>query len=212
MKIAILDDHLLLCQSLNNLLLRYDDIEVCDIYMHPQKLLDALVHQQYDVLVLDIMLPEMNGIDLLVELRKRNVSSKILFLSSITEVPTIRQVLRSGAHGYMSKDCQPEELYDALITLYDGGTYIGSNLRNILMRRIMVEEQQVYCLSPREKEVLQHICSGKTIKEAAFEIGLSPHTVQSYHKSIMRKFNLNRSVDLIVFAINNGLYYTKMQA
>jgi two-component system invasion response regulator UvrY len=114
--------------------------------------------------------------------------------------------LRSGASGYLCKDSSPEELADALITVYHGEPYIGESLRPSLLRNTLAEEQFVYNLSPREKEVLKLVCDGKTIKESAYEMELSVNTVQTYYKTILKKFNLNRTADLIVFAMQNGLY------
>lgn len=210
MRIALIDDHQLLTNSLYELLIQYENIECIRVYNSPSAFLKACNEEIFDVIVIDIILPEMNGMELLSVLKGNNVTSKILFLTSITEVPTIRQALRKGADGYLGKDCTPDELYEAATTIMMGETYIGSSLRNSLIKRSLVEEKLVYHLSPREKEVLNLVCSGKTIKEAAYAMGLSIYTVQSYHKSILRKFNLNRSADLIVFAINNGLYYSEL--
>lgn len=109
-------------------------------------------------------------------------------------------------NGYLSKETSSDELADAILTIYHGETYIGESLRNSLVRSSLSEDKFVFNLSPREKEVLQHVCSGKTIKETAFDMDLSANTVQTYYKAILKKFNLNRTADLIVFAIQNGLY------
>ena len=148
----------------------------------------------------------MTGIDLLTSFKQQKRKVKVILLSSITEAQTIRYALRNGASGYLSKDSSIEELADALLTVHNGEAYIGENLRNILIRNSLTEDRFVYSLSPREKEVLIMVCSGKTIKETAYDMDLSVHTVQTYYKTILKKFNVNRTADLIVFAIKNGLY------
>jgi two-component system invasion response regulator UvrY len=88
-----------------------------------------------------------------------------------------------------------------------GGQFISPALEKSLIKSIFTEDQHVFHLSPREKEVLSLVCSGRTIKEMAYDMALSAHTVQTYQKKIMKKFKVNRTADLIVFAIQNGLYH-----
>lgn len=206
MKIALIDDHSLLTQSLSNLLGKYDFIEEIKTYNNPNEFLASGNNEETDIIVSDIMMPGMSGIDLLLKFKQQRKKVKVILLTSITEVQTIRYALRNGASGYLSKDSSIEEVADALLTVQGGEPYIGENLRGLLLRNTLTEERFVFNLSPREKEVLRLVCDGKTIKEASFEMGLSINTVQTYYKTILKKFNLNRTADLIVFAIKNGLY------
>ena len=202
--IALIDDHQLLTHSLSSLLSQYDFIGTIEIYSNPKEFLKA--QTEPEIIVTDIMMPDMTGIDLLTSFKQQKRKVKVILLSSITEAQTIRYALRNGASGYLSKDSSIEELADALLTVHNGEAYIGENLRNILIRNSLTEDRFVYSLSPREKEVLIMVCSGKTIKETAYDMDLSVHTVQTYYKTILKKFNVNRTADLIVFAIKNGLY------
>lgn len=202
--IALIDDHQLLTYSLSNLLSQYDFIGAINIYANPKEFLKE--ETEPDIIVSDIMMPDMTGIDLLTTFKQQKKKAKVILLSSITEAQTIRYALRNGAAGYLSKDTSIEELADALLTVQHGEVYIGENLRNILLRTSLTEERFIFNLSPREKEVLTMVCSGKTIKETAYDMELSVHTIQTYYKTILKKFNVNRTADLIVFAIRNGLY------
>lgn len=202
--IALVDDHQLLSESLASLLNRYEFVKSVSTYKSPEEFISS--DTEPDIILSDIMMPRMSGIDLLIYCKKNQKKSKIILLSSITEVQTIRHALRSGAHGYLAKDTSGVELADALLTVHGGDQYIGESLRNSLVRNSITEERFIYNLSPREKEVLNLVCSGRTIKETAYEMGLSVNTVQTYYKSILKKFNLNRTADLIVFAIQNGIY------
>ena len=114
-------------------------------------------------------------------------------------------MIRSGASGYLSKDTSADELKEAILTVFRGEPYVGESLRKKLVRNTLVEDRFLYNLSPREKEVLNFVCEGKTIKETAHIMELSANTVQTYYKTVLKKFNLNRTADLIVFAIRNGL-------
>lgn len=204
LNIALIDDHRLLTTSLSNLLGKYAFINTISIYTNPKEYLRQ--ETDADIIISDLMMPEMSGIDLLNAFAKHQRKAKVILLTSVTEIPTIKHALRNGAFGYLSKDSSLEELADAILTVQSGEVYIGESLRNAVLRNSITEDRTVYSLSPREKEVLVFVCSGKTIKETAYEMGLSANTVQTYYKTIMKKFNLNRTVDLIVFAIRNGLY------
>lgn len=202
--IALIDDHQLLSKSLSNLLEKNEFIGTVKVYKSPKEYFRD--DPDIDIIISDLLMPEMNGIDLLAELKKRNDKTGVIMLSSIIEVQTIRHALRNGASGYLSKDSSPEELAEAILAVYDNDTYVGESLRKSLIMNAIVEDRFVYSLSPREREVLNLVCSGKTIKETAGEMNLSINTVQTYHKNILKKFNLNRTADLIVFAMQNGLY------
>jgi DNA-binding NarL/FixJ family response regulator len=206
LNIALIDDHQLLAESLAKLLTKYEFIKEINTYKNPKVYLGTQLPAAPDVILSDILMPEMSGIDLLLHFKKQNIKAKIIFLTSITEVQTIRHAMRSGASGYLAKDTSPDELADAILSVYHGEPYIGESLRKSLIKNTFTEDRFVYNLSPREKEVLEWVCSGKTIKETAYEMGLSVNTIQTYYKSILKKFNLNRTADLIVFAIQNGLY------
>lgn len=209
MSIVLIDDHQLLSQSLANILSKYHFIQEIKVFRTPKEYLNAGIEPEPDIIVSDILMPDMSGIDLLEKFKKENKKIKVILLSSITEVHTIRHAMRSGASGYLCKDSSPDELADALLTVYHGEPYIGESLRKVLVRTTIIEDRFIYNLSPREKEVLNWVCSGKTIKETAHEMKLSVNTVQTYYKTILKKFNLNRTADLIVFAIQNGLYFPR---
>lgn len=205
LNIVLIDDHVLLMQSLSQLLEQVEFINKINTFENPKKFLSSEIDTEPDIIITDIVMPEMSGIELLVELQKRNSTAKVIILSSVVEIQTIRHAMRNGANGYLSKNVTIEEFKEAIMSVYHGEPYVGESLRKKLIRNTLIEDQFLYNLSPREKEVLDFVCMGKTIKEAAFEMKLSPNTVQTYYKSILKKFNLNRTADLIVFAIQNGL-------
>jgi len=210
MNISLIDDHQLITDSLRSLLSQDDRFQIVKTYKNATEFLDAL-HQREslpDVLISDLVMPDINGLKLIDLLRCRYKQSemKIIILSSIADVQTIRQCIRSGAQGFLSKDISLDELTKAILEVYGGAQYIGENLRTSLVKSVFIEEQVVYHLSPREKEVLQHVCSGQTIKEIAFNLNLSQHTVQYYHRNVMSKLKVKRTHDLIVYAMQHGLY------
>lgn len=204
--IAIVDDHLLLNQLLASTIGGFSFVEKVNSYIHPAAFLDNQKNVPYDIIILDLLMPGMNGLELIKEIRKRNKQVKILMLSSVIEIQTIRYALQHGANGYLHKGTSATELATAIQQLMLDKEYISIDLRAQVEKTGTEAEDIDYRLSPQQKEVIRHICAGKTIKEAAIEMGLSVHTVQAYQKNIMRKFKVNRTADLIMIAMNNGLY------
>jgi two-component system invasion response regulator UvrY len=176
-------------------------------YNNPTLFLADKIFVAPDILIVDLMMPEINGMKL-IEICRSNFKDKvkIIVLSSITDVQTIKQAIRAGANGFLSKGSDIEELTEAILTVNEGKQYIASKLRNSMLDSMFVEEQVIYHLSPREKDVLNKVCSGQTIKEIAYDLKLSVHTVQYYHRCVLAKLKVKRTSDLIVFAMQNGLY------
>lgn len=209
MNIALIDDHRMLTDSIKNVLSLDPAIKEIRTFSTAELFLsDYNSFWQPDIIITDLLMPGITGMDLLEKLAKpgKEPKVKIIVLSSITDVQTIKQAIRAGAAGYLSKDTSIEELTEAIHAVSNGEQYIANKLKNSLINTVFAEEQVVYHLSPREKDVLVLMCSGHTVKEAAFKLNLSVHTVQSYHKNIMKKFKVNRTADLIVFAMQKGLY------
>lgn len=161
---------------------------------------------QPDMVLMDMLMPGISGLTLVDEIKKvTKAGVKMIIVSSASDTYLVKQAIRHGINGYLSKEAQLEELINAITAVYDGEQYISSSLSQKLIKNIFIEEQVVIQLSPREKEVLQLVCLGNTIKEIAFNLGLTVNTVQSYHKNIMKKFNVNKTTELIIRAIDAGL-------
>lgn len=209
MKISIIDDHQIITESLKKLLLQSTEINEVDTYPNADTFLNFITAESLpDVIITDLLMPGTNGMELVEKIREtfKGAKVKMIILSSITDVQTIKQSLRTGADGFLSKNTSLDELMEAIFTVRDGKNYIGENLRKNLLDAVFTEEQVVYHLSPREKEVLHKVCSGFTIKEIAYDMNLSVHTVQYYHRNVMAKLKVKRTSDLIVFAMQSGLY------
>ncbi len=211
MNIALIDDHRMLIDSIKNVLLADPAIGEIRIFITAELFLSSQnSFWQPDIIVTDLLMPGgITGLDLLEKIDTLYVTPpkpRVIVLSSITDVQTIKQAIRLGAAGYLSKDTSIDELTAAIHAVSSGEQYIAAKLKNSLINTVFTEEQVVFHLSPREKDVLELMCSGHTVKEAAFKLHLSVHTVQSYHKNIMKKFKVNRTADLIVFAMQKGLY------
>jgi len=208
MKIVLLDDHILLSETLANVLQQRIPGSEIKVFKNGELFLAAdFKTWEPDLVIADMLMPGPNGIEVMEKaFLQFGRQYKFIFLSSIVDVHTIKNAMRMGGSGYLSKDTPIEEVLEAIEVVMDGEQYIGKNLKDSLVKYVFAEDQITFHLSPRQKEVLEMVCKGKTPKEIAYETGLSQHTVQEYLKAIMRKFKVNRTTDLVVFAIQKGLY------
>jgi len=206
MHVVLIDDHEVIVESLSHMLAKHDEItritcitSVAAFMEQPP--VDA------DVIVCDLIMPGNDGMRL-IEYCRKNLSKqvKIIVLSSLTEPTTIKRAVRLGANGYLAKNVSTTELLECIRIVYGGEQYVARNLRDSIINDIFIEEQASNHLSPREKEVLLGICDGLSIKEVAKRMNLSAHTIQTYHRSVMRKLKLSKSTELIIYAIQHGLY------
>ncbi len=206
MRIALIDKHQLLLRTLADTLKKHRPGTDVMIFTDLPSLLHQRHTQDIDIIITDMTVSELNGTDLIYNLKSSFPDSKLIVLSSITEIFSIRLAIRAGVDGYMSKYIPLHELLTAIDSIGNGEIYIEEALREKLVRHTLVEDKFLHKLSMREREVLKYICSGKTIKEIAHLLKLSPNTIQTYYRSMLRKFEMKKTSELIVFAIQNGLY------
>lgn len=207
MDIVLVDEHLLLADALQNLLRLVPEVEEVAAYTDGKTFLTERTSSPPDVLVIDLVLNGLNGLELLDICRSTFPREmKVIVLSTITDVQTIKHTIRRGANSFLSKSSLFEEFKESIYQVSSGKQYIGKDIRDTLVNSVFTEEEIVMHLSPREKEVLHKVCGGHTIKEIAYELKLSAHTVQYYHRSVMDKLKVRRTTDLIVYAMQHGLY------
>jgi DNA-binding NarL/FixJ family response regulator len=212
MNLALIDDHAILLDSLKNLFLGHEKFKTVKSYCSGHDFFDDSKTFTPDVILSDLNMPGLNGIDFTEKCRKiYGEKVKIIILSMINDSQTIKKMMRLGVNGFVSKASDFSELYLAINEVLLNKKYISKDLKERMFEDLFTQEQVVYHLSPRENEVLKMVCNGKTIKEIGYDLGLSPSTVQYYHKCIMQKFKLKRTADLIVFAIKNGLYIPSIE-
>jgi len=206
--ITLIEDHKMLSGSIRTVLMATNLFKDIVVHHSADDFINSIPVTPPELIITDLIMPgKYNGLALVERCREvYNIVPPIIVLSSITDVQTVKQLIRLGVKGYLSKDADVDELVEAIDEVYNGRQYIGNSLRDALIKTVFTEEQIVYHLSPREREVLHHVCSGLTIKEIAYNLKLSKHTVQYYHKCVLSKLKLNRTSDLIVFAMQNGLY------
>jgi len=162
---------------------------------------EMLLRCQPDVLLLDVSLPDGNGINLCPEIRKNYPDIKILMLTSYAESNVIARALEEGAHGYVLKNATTEEVIEGIKTVAAGKRFLSDQAKVLFKTQIY----QPVALSPKEREVLKLIVDGLTIKEISEKLFLGFETVRSYHKYLHLKLNVHNTAQLVRMAIEQKL-------
>jgi DNA-binding NarL/FixJ family response regulator len=209
--IAIADDHPMVISGLTTLLHPYRHIVVQNAYNTAAQLLEGFQFYQPDVLLLDILLPDRSGKDLVPIIRKTYPQVRILALTSLDAPAMVTSMLRRGCTGYLLKGAGPATLANAIETVYKGENYIETGLKEQLLQNVIGFKQQTSDqavlpgLTQREKEVLELIAAEYTTKEIAEKLFISYRTAENHRCSLIQKLDVKNTVGLIKVAIQLGL-------
>lgn len=209
-KVLLVDDHQIIRQGLRMLLNAHDGVEVVGEADSGRKAIAMLRKMALDVIVMDVSMPELNGIDATARIRKEYPAVKILALSMHTDRRFVEGMLTAGASGYLAKDCAATELVSAIEYVTTGEIYLSPKLAGKVVRGFL-DHSSVQgtagadSLTSREREILQLIAEGVDSKQIAFELCLSPKTVETHRRNIMEKLNIHNIAKLTKFAIKEGI-------
>ena len=206
-KVLIADDHPIVRQGLWQILSGVSDMDVAGEAANAQETLEQVRVGDWDVLVLDITMPDRSGFDILKELKHEQPHLPVLVLSIHAEEQLAVRVLKAGASGYLTKENAPNELVKAIRKVVSGGKYISRGLAESLAFGLDTDSDQSRheALSDREFQVMQLMASGKTLTEIAEELSLSTKTISTYRTRLLHKMNLETNAEIIRYAIENGL-------
>jgi len=206
-KIFIADDHAIVREGLKQIVAETTDMAVTDEADTGHEVLEKVSENDYDVLVLDITMPGLNGLDALKQLRNQRPDLPVLVLSIHPEEQYAVRVLRAGASGYLTKESAPDELISAIRKVSMGGKYVTPSLAEKLASDLVADGKKPLheTLSDREYQVLCMIASGKTVTEIAEELFLSEKTISTYRSRILEKMKMKTNAELIHYAIKHGL-------
>jgi two-component system, NarL family, invasion response regulator UvrY len=206
-KILIVDDHAVVRKGIRQILSEEKNISALGEASNSEELMSQLYENDWDIIILDITLPGKNGLDLLIEIKKRKPDIKVLILTMHTEEEIAIRALKTGASGFLNKDSVPGELISAVNKISTGGKFISSSLGEklalLLDRDATTSPHET--LSKREFEIMCLIASGNSLTDIAKELSISIKTVSTYRTRIMEKMNMKSNVELTHYAIKNKL-------
>jgi len=213
-RIYIADDHAILRDGLKMILSRNDKFEITGESGDGKKALEEIEKLQPDIVILDISMPSMTGLEVTRQIKKYHKKIKVIILSRHDNEIHVKQALQNGVNGFILKDYAAGELIRAITEVMNGNIYLSPNLVTSIVTNssgimnIKPEKEINFkenLLSNREKQVLKLICENNTNKDIALILRISEQTVKGHRKKIMQKLNVHKSTELVKYAIKNEL-------
>jgi two-component system invasion response regulator UvrY len=206
-KILIVDDHFVVRRGLKEILAESMDEVKIDEASSGGEALQAVQKTDYDVTLLDLALPDQNGLEVMKQLLQHKPGVRVLILSMYPEDQYATRALRAGAAGYLSKASVPDELAGAVRKVIQGGKYISASLAERLAGELGSDAERAphEALSDREFQVLRRLGAGKTPTEISVELHLSIKTISTYRSRILDKLHLSTTAQIIHYAVEHGL-------
>lgn len=207
-EVYLLDDHKIVRDGLKSILSMYPDIKITGEDSSPETFLNHLGELTFDILILDLSLPKIPGMEVLKKVKTMRPESHVAILSMHDNPEYMMRAMREGAATYLSKDTPGELLVEALRTIQKEGSYYPSKIElkssaNTL--KPVSESPEVEILTQKEKDVLQLMVKGKSSKQIAAEQGLSSRTIEAHRLNIMRKLGTSNSAETIAMALKKGI-------
>jgi len=206
-RVLIADDHRVVAQGLKSMLAA--EFDLVGVVADGQAMVDAAKTLSPDVIVADVSMPVLNGIDALETLRQHGVTVPVVFLTMHNQAGYARRALRAGAAGYVLKLAAPEELVQAIRAALDGGTFVSPTLARAVFEGAESGPtdlgERIALLTPRQREILGMLAEGFSAKEIAKKLDISSRTVESHKYQIMESLGAQSGADLIRLAIRHGI-------
>lgn len=206
-KVLIADDHALVRAGLRQFLEQDPQVTEIGEAVSGSNTLDMLRAKSWDLLLLDIFMPDRSGLDILARVRALHPNTRVLVLSGYPERQYAISVLRSGANGFLSKESAPEELSKAVKTVLSGKRYVSAALADFLVSDLDADVTKPLhaALSEREFQTLCKLAAGRSVSEIADELCISVKTVSTYRSRILQKTSFKTNADLTSYALRTGL-------
>jgi len=206
-RVLIVDDHPVVRKGLQQILAEEPDIAAAVEAENASQMLRMVGEEQWDIVVLDITLPDRSGLEALKDLKAMRPELPVLILSMHPEDQYALRVLKAGAAGYMNKDSASEELANAVKKVVGGGRYVSPSMAEKLAALVGEDYAQLphESLSDREYQVMCMLASGRRLKEVAEELCISSKTVSTYRARVLEKMGMSSNAELTYYAVKNGL-------
>ncbi len=201
--IILADDHAMFREGIRKIIERIEGALISGEVNDGLELLELLKRSSPNLVILDISMPNLRGLEAIREIKKTYPQVKVLVLTMHKKKEFLRQALRDGADGFLLKEDAGGELIRAVQTVRNGGKYLSPLLSSVLTS-LAVEEEKTEVLTMREREVLKLLVEGKRTKEIAAALYISPHTVRRHRSNIMEKLNIKNLADLVKYAISQS--------
>jgi DNA-binding NarL/FixJ family response regulator len=207
--ILIVDDHAILREGVRALLSAYEDLEVVGEASDGQEAIGAVERLDPDVVLMDIAMPGLGGIETTIELKKQGRRAKVLILSQYEDREYVRRLLKAGVSGYVLKKSAGSELAGAIRAVHRGGLVLDPEVARVAMAEAGPAAEgdgdPYETLTDREKQVLKLVAEGKSNKEVAEVLGISVKTAMTHREHVMEKLGLHNRTELVRFAIKRGV-------
>jgi len=211
-KLALADDQVLFRRGLTMLLRDLPDVQVVFECSNGEELLTGLKNNAVDVVLLDLEMPVLNGMDAMKRMREEFPRVKVIVLSMHSEEKFIVHLMELGANGYVLKTAEPDEIEDAIHAVATTGYHFSPMVSRVMLHGLVKKEKlrptfdEVDPLTERELDVLRLICEELTTTEIAGKLFLSPRTVEGYRNNILQKIGARNTAGIVVYAMSKGLY------
>jgi DNA-binding NarL/FixJ family response regulator len=208
--VVLADDHKVLRHGLSEAVKNEDGMEVIGQAGNGRQAVSLAKKLSPDIIIMDIAMPDLNGIEATRQILKENPHIKIIALSMHPNRKLIHEMFKAGAKGYLLKDCEYEELISAVRIVMKGKIYLSPSITGVVVDNYLLssdadKDGAFTMLSDREREVLQLIAEGKTTKQIALKLHVSPKTVEGHRTRIMHKLDIDNIANLTKYAIQEGL-------
>jgi len=207
-RIILADDHAIVRHGLSRSFQQEEDVEVIAQAKDGRSTVQLARELSPDVVVMDIGMPDLNGIEATRQITRESPQVKVIALSMHSSRKYVTEMFKAGASGYLLKNCDFEELADAVRTVAGGKTYISPSISDVVIQHVQGSEEgdsAFSVLTRREREILQLLAEGKTTKQAALRLYISPKTVEAHRLNIMSKLDVDSIALLTKYAIQEGL-------
>jgi len=210
-RILLADDHSILREGLRMLLDRQSEFEVVGDASNGREAVEMAGSLEPDVVIMDLAMPGLNGIEATRRIISRNAHTAVVILSMHSDESYILRSLKAGARAFLLKDSLKSDLIDAIRTAVQGKSFFSPKVSQVLKEDYVNEleargsEDTWELLTDREREILQLVAEGKTNKEIANELNISPYTIDTHRSHILQKLNLHSAPELILYAVRKGI-------
>lgn len=201
--VAVVDDHPMVLEGMRSMLEQLSFVTVAGMAANAFEALAVLRKGPVDILITDINMPEVSGIELTLKVRREFPGVKVIAMSTFKERSYISQMIQNGASGYLVKSASREEIEEGLLSVFEGKMYMSQDINLTVSDK--QEMANLPVLSSREKEVLQLISDGLTNPQIAAKLFISLHTVDSHRKNLLTKFAVNNTAGLIRQAVKHNM-------